>query len=169
MTTWKELFKKKFKPVYAEMKTLRGKIHKKEWFLFVDYHPYSVEDLKKSEHLSRINSITRKIGDDVSYWNRRNKIDQEGTKQYYKHRDYTLEWLERIDKEIEMRDSTLWDDIFSIFNDFIEIIMSNLPILGSIFPELTPIWNGFNIWKIQRGQERRRLKPANSCRYYFSD
>ena len=61
-------FNRKFQPIFRELELLQLKINKKKgWFIF-ETHVWTQEELFKSEHISKINSITEKIGDDVENW-----------------------------------------------------------------------------------------------------
>ncbi len=85
----------KFRPVFREMKSLRRKIHQKEGIIFVK-HVYSIDELLKSSHHQKIDSITKKIGDDMENWYRENKLTNTEEELYYLKRTEIEDELEDI-------------------------------------------------------------------------
>lgn len=72
--TIKEEYNRKFKPVFREIELIELQINqKKGWFIFKT-HSCSKKELLESQHFSKINSITEKIGDDIKNWTKNNQF-----------------------------------------------------------------------------------------------
>ncbi|BAZ42631.1 hypothetical protein NIES4101_86000 [Calothrix sp. NIES-4101] len=139
---------KKFSRVFSEIKRLESKINKKQGFWFFETHIYSQEDLFNSEHHSKIDSITEKIGSDVISWNRFGQLTEEARYIYEIKRDEVQFDLERVDDIIAQREPTWWEQVESLFKDFIVKVQTNMPQLERILLttgllQKIPVLSGF--------------------------
>lgn len=141
-------FDRKFQPVFRELELLQLKINKKSgWFIFKT-HIWTQEELFNSEHISKINSITEKIGDDVENWrlNKQLSFIEQGI--YNQNRDKVNNELHTTKIKIEERPETFWEEFAKSFGVIIPHIMNHLPeiipgnialkLLGNAFTALLP-------------------------------
>jgi hypothetical protein len=119
-------FEMKFKPAEREISRLREKItmtrHK---FGLFKVHKFSLEELY--QHLSKIGSIIEKIGDDISQWETSEQLTYFEKSLYMKYRSDVEIKLHELEKMIEDRDPTFWEEIFDLFTSRITQIMEYLP------------------------------------------
>lgn len=150
-------FARKFKPVFNEMELIESEIHQTSGFLWFTYHVCTKEELLKSEHFSKIDSITRKIGDDIENWDKNNQLSKKEAKQYHEKRDNVEDRLHAIKLEIKKREDTWWEQFTGAFSSYAELIMDNLPdvvvqsVLGVIFGRFLP----------GKNRDEPQLKPWN--------
>jgi len=116
----------KFKIVYRECDFLEDKIFKKEGILFKT-HKFTIEELMRSEHHNKINSVTNKIGSDISYWEMNGKLLPVEKETYLDERENLEDVLHQINRRIQNREPTLWEQISQAIEKFVVKIMSNLP------------------------------------------
>ncbi len=129
--TIKEEYNRKFKPVFREIELIELQINqKKGWFIFKT-HICSKKELLESQHFSKINSITEKIGDDIENWTKNNHFSFIEKKIYTESREKVDDQLHNLRKKIIKRQDTFWESFVSTFGDFIERIMDNMPILNT--------------------------------------
>ncbi|AFZ02968.1 hypothetical protein [Calothrix sp. PCC 6303] len=119
---------KKFNIVFREIIFLESKINEKRGFWFFETHVYSKETLFNSEHHSKIDSITEKIGSDVISWNKFGKLTEEGRSVYENMKKEVNDKLEEVGKIIANREPTWWEGIESFFVEFIhKVVINNMP------------------------------------------
>ena len=120
-------FNRKFQPIFRELELLQLKINKKKgWFIF-ETHVWTQEELFKSEHISKINSITEKIGDDVENWKKNKQLSFIENGIYNQNRDRFETELHATKRQIENRPETFWEEIAHSFGKVIPQIMDKLP------------------------------------------
>ena len=147
-------FDRKFQPIFRELELLHLKINKQQgWFIFKT-HVWTKEELRKSEHISKIISISEKIGDDVNNWrlNKQLSFIEKGI--YNQKRDRVDDELQATKIEIEERQETSWEKFANTFAKVIPEIMNYLPeirpgniaskLLGNVFTALLPESNRNN-------------------------
>ncbi len=119
-------FDMKFKPAEREISRLREKITMtRNKFGLFKVHKFSVEELY--QHLSKIGSIIEKIGDDISQWEASEQLTYFEKSLYMKYRGDIDIKLHELEKMIEDRDPTFWEEIFELFISRITQIMEYLP------------------------------------------
>lgn len=147
-------FDRKFQPIFRELELLQLKINKKSGWFILKTHIWTKEELLNSEHISKINSITEKIGDDVNNWrlNKQLSFIEQGI--YNQNRDRVDDELHTTKRKIEERPETFWDEFAKSFKKLIPVIMNNLPeiipqnvafkLLGNVVTALLPESNRDN-------------------------
>ena len=133
-----ESFHRKFKKVHYELELLELKIDQTEGWIFKN-HVYDQNELLNSEHHRRIDSITGKIGDDVTNWVARGKLSEKGKGIYYNHRDKVEDELHNINMEITLRQPTWWESAKGACTEFATKIMNNLPMFKGFLSFLEKI------------------------------
>jgi len=119
-------FEMKFKPAEREISRLREKIKmKRNKFGLFKVHKFTIEELY--QHLSKIGSIIAKIGDDISQWETSEQLTYFEKSLYMKYREDIDIRLHELEKIIEDRDPTFWEEIFELFSSRITQIMEHLP------------------------------------------
>ena len=119
--------KSKFKKVYLEIDKIESKIFRKEGFLFFKSHVFSIEELLNSPEHQKIESITKKIGDDTLIWSKLGRLSQDEEEAYYDEKDKVDDELKRLNRKISEREPTWWEEVKTPLIKFVEIIASNLP------------------------------------------
>lgn len=122
----------KFGIAEREIERLASKIHLQKGAWFFRRHMFSVEDLIESEHYDKIYAICEKIGDDVIHWHQSGKLTAEGLETYQKEREGIRRKLNSLNKEIETRLPTIWENFLSIFEGFVVVVMKVLPTVAKI-------------------------------------
>jgi phage anti-repressor protein len=137
---------KKFQKVFKEITFLQYKIDQKQGFIIFKSHVYSQESLLKTEHYSKINSITKKIGDDIINWNKYGQLSAEGKECYEKGKKLVRDELEKLHKVIAHREPTWWEQVEVFFKHYLVLIQENMPdvpfsVIGAIiqFFSLPPL------------------------------
>ncbi len=96
----------------------------------------------QSEHHERINSITEKIGDDVKHWERaKGKLSSFVQIAYY-YRYKVESTLHDVNKAIENREPTWWEQCKDALGGFVVKIMNNLPELERFLKLLPALKKG---------------------------
>ena len=126
MSLAQERMRVKFRPVFREIKALKSKIHLKEGWIFVE-HKYTIEELLNSTHYQKIDSYTKKIGDDIERWYSEGKLSEEEEIAYLECREEVEDRLDELNMEIESREPTWWEQIKDTMKEFVILIMNNLP------------------------------------------
>ncbi len=126
MSLEEERIKSKFRPVFRELKALNKKIDKKDGWIFIE-HKYTIEELLDSKHHAKIDSYTAKIGDDIQQWHDVGKLSNIEEELYYLKRNKVEDKLEYINKDIENREPTWWEEVKYTMKEYIVIIMDNMP------------------------------------------
>jgi hypothetical protein len=140
---------KKFNRVFRQIIVLESKVNEKRGFWFFETHVYSKETLFNSEHYSKIDSITEKIGSDVISWDKFEKLTEEGRSVYENTKKEVKDKLEQVGKIIANREPTWWEKIQYSFIEFIDkIVIDNMPeilIKNLAFPLFSkiPMLSGF--------------------------
>jgi hypothetical protein len=122
-------FERKFKTVHYEIDYLEAKVYQKTGWIFQS-HIYSIEELLKSEHHSKIYAITEKIGDDAENWYKCGQLSDFERDSYYTERNIVEEKLHRVNLKIQKREPTWWESVREPFSRFVRIIMNNMPDLA---------------------------------------
>jgi hypothetical protein len=141
-------FNKKFRPIFRELELLQLKIHqKKGWFIF-ETHVWTQEELLESEHISKIFSISEKIGDDVENWEKNKQLSNKEKMIYQTNKDNFEEELHTTKLQIQQREETFWEQVAYSFGQLIPLIMDILPdiifsnsplrLLGNVITALLP-------------------------------
>jgi adenylosuccinate synthase len=136
----KRLFKNKFRKVFYELDYLESKINKKEGIIFKN-HIFSQDELIDSSHHKKIDSITRKIGDDASNWYARGTLSEKGMGYYDKKREKVYYNLNHLNNLIEDREPTWWESLKGNLTDFARKIAKNMPALTRILIASAKIFN----------------------------
>lgn len=125
--TWETRFDRFFRPAHREIDFLKVKIKKRSGLLIFKWHDYSIDELLRSEHHSKIDSITRKIGDDASNWYKRGELP-ESAKDIYEKCKYNLEEeLHELNLKIAERKPTWFEQAKGTLQKFVEVIRENMP------------------------------------------
>ncbi len=122
---------RKFKPVHREFNLLEDKIFKKQGFIFKT-HKFKQEELMSSTHHRKIDSITRKIGSDISYWEMNGRLTADEKRVYLDEREHIDDVLHELNRKIENREPTIWEVISMEATVFLKKIMKNLPVLTEL-------------------------------------
>ncbi len=122
---------RKFKLVYREFDYLEDKIFKKEGFI-LKKHKFTQDELMNSSHHRKIDSVTRKIGSDISYWEMKGRLSVDEKAIYLDEREAVDDYLHELNRKIENREPTLWEIISKEATLFIKKIMNNLPVLKEV-------------------------------------
>ncbi len=132
----------KFQVAKREIERLRAKIHIQKGAWLFKQHIYSIQDLLESEHFDRIYAICEKIGDDVIHWVQSGRISDDGLLVYRNSRDNIQYNLRLVNKEIEERVPTLWENILSILEEFVVLISKVLPAVKNLMSLATALFGG---------------------------
>ena len=145
------IMQSKFKIAYRECDYLEDKIFKKDGVIFKT-HRYSISDLMDSPHHSKINAVTQKIGSDISYWEMSGKLSAREKEAYHIERENIDDTLHQINRNIQNREPTLWEEISKVAEEFVGKIMNNLPMLrelltyiGKVFGKIPYIGKTFPV------------------------
>lgn len=128
-------FNRKFQPIFRELELVQQQIEqKKGWFIF-KIHAWTQEELLNSEHISKINSISAKIGDDIENWEKNKQLSSIEKIIYHTNRDKVEKQLHATKLQIENRKETFWEQFAYSFGKVIPLIMDKLPdIIGYNIP-----------------------------------
>lgn len=122
----------KFGRAERELERLSSKIHIQNGAWFFKQHIYSIKDLLESEHYNKIYAICEKIGDDIFHWRQSGKLSEEGLDFYQKEREKFHLHLLSLNKEIQERVPTVWENLLSVFEAFVVIVMRVLPAFSKL-------------------------------------
>ena len=136
----KRKFKIKFRKVFYELDYLENKINQTEGIIFKN-HRFSQEELIDSPHHKKIDSITRKIGDDASNWYAKGSLSEQGMEVYDDKREEVDEKLHHINNLILNRQPTWWESLKGGLEDFVLKISKNMPTLSRILIESAKVFN----------------------------
>lgn len=125
------IIQSKFKIAYRECDYLEDKIFKKDGVIFKT-HRYTITELSDSPHHAKINSVTKKIGSDISYWEMSGKLSDSEKEAYHIERENIDDTLHQLNRNIQNREPTLWEKISRVAEEFITKIMDNLPMLREL-------------------------------------
>ena len=131
----------KFSRAEREIERLSSKIHIQNGAWFFKQHIYSIKDLMESEHYNKIHAICEKIGDDILHWHQSGKISEEGLEIYRKERERFHLQLLALNKEIQERVPTIWENLISVFEAFVVIVMRVLPAFSKLIKMAAPHLN----------------------------
>jgi hypothetical protein len=106
-------------------------------------HKYSSKEIFKSPQFNRIESISGKIADDITNWQKNGKLDIATRNVYNVNRDLLENRIRKLEDEIERREPTWWDKVKDFFRYFINFIMTILPRL--VFKLLSNVAEGKGI------------------------
>ena len=153
-------FDSKFQPVLRELNLLQRKINQQEgWFIFKT-HAWTKEELLESEHISKIYSITEKIGDDVKNWETNKQLSFIEKGIYKQNKEMVYDELHATQCKIIDRKKTFWEELAHSFGNLIPLIMDNLPdiISGNITSKLLDM--GFRALLPGNNRNNRRLPSS---------
>ncbi|MDO8753060.1 MAG: hypothetical protein Q7J80_04115 [Anaerolineales bacterium] len=131
----------KFSRAEREIERLSSKIHIQNGAWFFKQHIYSIKDLLESEHYNKIYAICEKIGDDILHWYQSGKISEAGLDIYRKEREKIRFQLLSLNKEIQERVPTIWENLLSVFEAFVVIVMRVLPAFSKLIKMAAPHLN----------------------------
>jgi len=124
---WNQRFTRFFRPAYREVELLQMKINQQNGLLIFKWHKYTVEELINSEHHNKIESVSRKIGDDVSNLYKRGVIPEEYKETYEEYKNDLLDDLHEVNKQIYARKPTWLESAWETFRNFVEVVRENMP------------------------------------------
>jgi hypothetical protein len=120
-------FNRKFQPIFRELELVQQQIEqKKGWFIFKT-HVWTKEELLKSEHMSKINSISEKIADDIENWETNKQLSPIEKMIYHTNRARVEKQLHATKLQIGNREETFWAKFADSFGQMIPLIMDKLP------------------------------------------
>lgn len=122
----RQMFARKFRRVYDEIDYLEEKIKQTHDFWGFTWHRYTIDELMKSEHHRKIDSITDKIGDDVQNWYDRKTLTIIGKEIYERNKDKIEERLKIVNMKILRRKPTYTDKIKNPLKLFVQKVIENL-------------------------------------------
>ncbi|OQA07932.1 MAG: hypothetical protein BWY66_01207 [bacterium ADurb.Bin374] len=108
----KTRFEGKFKKVFKEIEIVRDQTRLVKGFIFTS-HPFSQEQLLKSDHFSRIDSIVKKIDDDATNWFCADNTSNIAEDIYHSIRKQVLNDISELKREIADRQPTWWENILA--------------------------------------------------------
>lgn len=100
--------------------------------LFFKSHKYTAKDLLNSSQYNRIQSLIKKIDDDIDRWQRAKRLSLTLRSTYNYNRELLIDRMEHLQDAILNREPTWWDKVKSFFISFLEFIAKHLRVL----------WNG---------------------------
>ncbi|MDM3855476.1 MAG: hypothetical protein PT120_11410 [Aphanizomenon gracile PMC649.10] len=125
--SWNQRFKRFFRPAVREIELLRIKVSQKDGLLFFKWHKYTIQELTNSEHHSKIDAVTRKIGDDVSNLYKRGQIPDGYKETYEDHKTEVEDKLHEVNILIQGREPTWLESAWHILTEFAEKVQQNMP------------------------------------------
>jgi|GEM_PF-3522770 len=126
-SAWKRQFDRFFKPAYREIDFLKIKINQQDGLMFFKWHKYTVNELTDSEHHRKIDSVTQKIGDDVSNLYRRGEIPDNYKEMYEDYKTEVEDKLHEVNKSIFERQPTWLERAWQSLTEFVEKVKDNMP------------------------------------------
>ncbi|MBP7634308.1 hypothetical protein KBA41_09050 [Candidatus Ozemobacteraceae bacterium] len=103
-------FEGKFKKVVKEIEIIREQTRLVKGFVFTS-HPFSQDQLLKSDHFARIDSIVKKIDDDATNWFCGDNTSHVAENIYHSIRKQVLSDIADLKHEISDRQPTWWENI----------------------------------------------------------
>lgn len=122
----------RFSRAEREIERLSSKVHIQNGAWFLKQHIYSMKELLESEHHNKIYAVCEKIGDDVFHWKLSGKISEAGLEIYRTERERLHLQLLSLNKEIQERIPTVWENLLTIFEAFVVIVMRVLPAFSKL-------------------------------------
>jgi hypothetical protein len=101
-----------FSKVNTECDRLEDKVKARTGFIFIR-HEYSEDELM--EAAGRIESFVEKIQSDIEIWNSSGQVSQRVECFYNENARQVSQRLERISRNIQERESTLWEKVCTVF------------------------------------------------------
>lgn len=135
INSWKRQFDRFFKPAYREIDFLKIEVNQQDGFMFFKWHKYTIEELLESKHHGKIDSVTRKIGDDVCILYKRGEIPEDYKEMYEDYKTEVDDKLHEVNKSICERQPTWLERARKSLTDFVEKIQKNMPPLVRNFLE----------------------------------
>ena len=126
-TDYNSIYGNKFRPAYKELQKLQNKIYAQEGFWIFKSHKFSKEELLRSEHLDKVNSIARKIGSDVRIGIQNGGLSPIAQSIYDNYRTELNSQLGLVYRAIQSRQPTWWEEAKSTIWGVLNSIMYNLP------------------------------------------
>ena len=126
---WNNRFQRFFRPAYREIEILDRKINRKDGLLIFKWHKYTTKELLDSEHHAKINSVTEKIGDNLTNWYKRSELPEVAKPIYERHKYNLDERLHDTNLKIYDRKPTWLERAKGILERFVEIVRENMPLL----------------------------------------
>ncbi len=114
----KNRFEGKFKKVFKEIEIIRDQTRLVKGFIFTS-HPFSQEQLLKSDHFSRMDSIVKKIEDDAMNWFCASNASHVAEEIYHEIRKQVLSDIATLKREISHRQPTWWENILTSVKQFL--------------------------------------------------
>lgn len=108
----KSRFEGKFKKVFKEIEIVRGQARLVKGCIFTS-HSFSQEQLLKSDHFSRMDSIVKKIDDDATNWFCAANASHVAEDTYHAVRKQVLSDIAELKREISDRQPTWWENILA--------------------------------------------------------
>jgi hypothetical protein len=124
-----EYLKSGFSRIQAELDMLELKIGIIIGLVF-KRHQYSVDALLNSEHLRKVESYVRKIGDDISRWEQTGKLSFGVRRVYNQSAEAVHERIHALNERIQQRVPTFWEKVCDVFIRFCEVVIEQLPFIG---------------------------------------
>ena len=117
-TVQKNRFEGKFKKVFRELQIIREQTRLVSGWIFVT-HQFSQEQLLKSEHFVKIDSIVKKIDDDAQNWFCSESSCYTAESIYRDMRKRVLSDIAEVKKDISDRPPTWWENILVSLKQFL--------------------------------------------------
>jgi hypothetical protein len=149
----------KFSIAAREINRLASKIHVKKGSWLFARHVYTTRELLESKHFDTILAICEKIGDDVLYWCKNEKLSEEGLGTYKREREKVNLRLNSLNKEIQERETTPGENLILYFEGFVAMVLKVLPAIESLI-KFGAIYLGLNLSKlIDSSTKNQKLLP----------
>jgi hypothetical protein len=113
----------------------------------------------ESKHFDTILAICEKIGDDVLYWCKNEKLSEEGLGTYKREREKVNGKLNSLNKEIQERETTFGENLISYFEGFVAMVLKVLPAIESLL-KIGAVYLGLNLSKLlDSSTKNQKLLP----------
>jgi hypothetical protein len=116
-----------FGRVLQELDRLRARIYQIDGVWIFRFHRYTVEELLQSRHAQQVLSITEKIGSDIGYWVREQRLGKLTLATYIAKRESVFAKLDKLIDEVILRKPTKWEITKTLLRHFLKIVLGNLP------------------------------------------
>ena len=127
LDAWEIRFHQFFRPADREIELLDAEIDQKKGFFLFKWHKYTQNELENSKHHSKIDSITTKIGSDLSNWYKRGELPEFANDIYRKYKHNLEEELHQVNIKIKKHKPTWLEDAWDALEAFADkIINKNL-------------------------------------------
>jgi tetrahydromethanopterin S-methyltransferase subunit G len=121
-----------FARIHRECDRLEGKVDIIIGRIF-KRHQYSVDELLHAEKLSKIESFSGKINDDISRWESADRLSAKIRELYNEAAETVHDRLDEINGMIHQRTPTLWDKVGAAFSRFYKAVVDLLPLIVRVF------------------------------------